>query len=300
MSAVPDGRFDELKDKVDDVADAVVDRSDDIVAPAGSAAEKVQAHPVYRGLVTAGLISYGVVHLLLALLVVQVIRGVGGDASEAGSIAMLAGVPFGFAALALVTAGMMALVVWQVLLALYGYGYLDGARLLRRKLASLGRAVVYLGLGVAAARVLWGAREDSNEATRSTSAALLSQWYGPLLVTIAGIMVVGVGLAMVKRGLTGSFAKHDLQSSVPWWAWWLGTVGWSMKGVTQVLVGALLLVASWRHDSREAGSLDLALKVIAAQPYGKVALVVVATGLAAFGVYCFPWAFNARHDASKD
>ncbi|HEY0447759.1 DUF1206 domain-containing protein, partial [Actinophytocola sp.] len=33
--------------------------------------------------------------------------------------------------------------------------------------------------------------------------------------------------------------------------------------------------------------LDAALRTLAAQPFGTIALVVVALGLAAFGVYCF-------------
>ena len=238
--------------------------------------------------------------LLLAGLVVQVVRGVGADASESGSIRMIASAPFGFVLLLLIVLGMAALALWQVLLALFGYGYLTGARLLRHKLTSLGHAGLYAGLGLLATRVLWGVEQNSNASTQSTSAALLNQWYGPPLLVIAGIVISLVAVAMIRRGVVRSFAKHDLQGSVPRWAVWLGSVGWVMKGVTQLVLGFLFWVAAWQHDPTDTGSLDLALKTIAGQPFGRATLVTVAAGFAAFGGYCFIWAFNARHDVSKD
>jgi len=295
-----EGSVSDVKQTIDEASKDIVEKADDVVAGAGETAERVQRHPVYQGLVTGGLIAYGVMHLLLAGLVVQVVRGVGADASESGSIRMIASAPFGFVLLLLIVLGMAALALWQVLLALFGYGYLTGARLLRRKLSSLGRAGLYAGLGLLATRVLWGVEQNSNASTQSTSAALLNQWYGPPLLVIAGIVISLVAVAMIRRGVVRSFAKHDLQGSVPRWAVWLGSVGWVMKGVTQLVLGFLFWVAAWQHDPTDTGSLDLALKTIAGQPFGRATLVTVAAGFAAFGGYCFIWAFNARHDVSKD
>lgn len=295
-----EGSVSDVKLTIDEASTDIVEKADDVVAGAGETAERVQRHPVYQGLVTGGLIAYGVMHLLLAGLVVQVVRGVGADASESGSIRMIASAPFGFVLLLLIVLGMAALALWQVLLALFGYGYLTGARLLRRKLSSLGRAGLYAGLGLLATRVLWGVEQNSNASTQSTSAALLNQWYGPPLLVIAGIVISLVAVAMIRRGVVRSFAKHDLQGSVPRWAVWLGSVGWVMKGVTQLVLGFLFWVAAWQHDPTDTGSLDLALKTIAGQPFGRATLVTVAAGFAAFGGYCFIWAFNARHDVSKD
>ena len=177
-----EGSVSDVKQTIDEASKDIVEKADDVVAGAGETAERVQRHPVYQGLVTGGLIAYGVMHLLLAGLVVQVVRGVGADASESGSIRMIASAPFGFVLLLLIVLGMAALALWQVLLALFGYGYLTGARLLRRKLSSLGRAGLYAGLGLLATRVLWGVEQNSNASTQSTSAALLNQWYGPPLL----------------------------------------------------------------------------------------------------------------------
>ena len=58
------------------------------------------------------------------------------------------------------------------------------------------------------------------------------------------------------------------------------------------IAGILVVVAAVRSDPSKATGLDTALKTLAAQPYGVVLLVIVALGLAAFGVYCL---FDARY-----
>lgn len=53
--------------------------------------------------------------------------------------------------------------------------------------------------------------------------------------------------------------------------------------------------AALSEDASRAGGLDQALHVILAQPFGQVLLLVVALGIAAYGVYCFFWARHAKH-----
>ena len=64
-----------------------------------------------------------------------------------------------------------------------------------------------------------------------------------------------------------------------------------LYSVAYAIVGILVLVAAITFDPNKAGGLDDALRTLAAQPFGAVLLVIVALGLAAYGVYCF---FEAR------
>jgi len=52
------------------------------------------------------------------------------------------------------------------------------------------------------------------------------------------------------------------------------------------------VVAAVQFDPSKANGLDPALKTLAAQPFGMFLLVVVAIGLAAYGVFCF---FDAKY-----
>ena len=71
-----------------------------------------------------------------------------------------------------------------------------------------------------------------------------------------------------------------------------GQVGFIAKGLSVALIGILVVIAAIRFDPDEASGLDAALKSLASQPFGPYLLIVVALGLACYGVFCF---FDARY-----
>jgi hypothetical protein len=71
-----------------------------------------------------------------------------------------------------------------------------------------------------------------------------------------------------------------------------GQLGTMAKGVAVVIIGVLVALAGLTSQPARAEGLDAALKTLASQPFGPVLLVVIAAGLASFGVYCF---FDARY-----
>jgi hypothetical protein len=58
------------------------------------------------------------------------------------------------------------------------------------------------------------------------------------------------------------------------------------------VAGALVIIAATRSEPDKATGLDGALKVLGAQPYGVVLLLLAATGLITYGLYSF---VMARH-----
>jgi hypothetical protein len=72
----------------------------------------------------------------------------------------------------------------------------------------------------------------------------------------------------------------------------LGQVGYIAKGIAFAIVGVLLFQAATSHNPARSRGLDAALRLLVAQPYGPFLLILIALGLAAFGVYCF---FQARY-----
>ena len=83
--------------------------------------------------VRIGLVAYGVVHLLIGLLAIQLALGERGEkASAQGAMHELAQQPFGELMVWAVAVGMLFLVVWRVIEAIFGHRELDGAELLRR------------------------------------------------------------------------------------------------------------------------------------------------------------------------
>lgn len=275
--------------------------ADTAVDAVAEASVTVQKHPVYRWLVTIGLSLYGVVHLLLAWLTVQIARGHRADASNQGSLATLASFPMGRLLIGAVAVGMAAMTVWQVIEAAFGYRWLKPPKRHVRRLASALRAIVYTTISLAGFGFLTSGKiANGNESAKDTSAQLMSLPGGSILVALVGVGVAIAAADQIQRGARRSFVKYDMSGTPPTWAVRLGIVGWVAKGVALAMVAVLFWAAALHHRAAEAGGLDQALRTFRSGPGGVVVLSLIAAGFAAFGIFCFIWAHYARHDASTD
>ncbi|GAB3623086.1 DUF1206 domain-containing protein [Mariniluteicoccus endophyticus] len=264
---------------------------------AQSAGSQVQNNSVYQGLVTVGLVAYGIIHLLMAWICVQLVTGGGGqEASNQGALRELASQPLGGVLLWVIAVGMVALAVWQAIEAAIGHTQFDDKKRMRKRISSVGRAVLYLALALTAGRIAMGGQaQNSNQAPQDASGTLMGMPGGPLLVGLLAAAVVAIGVSQVVKGVKRKFVEEDLDGGVPEWAKKLGTVGWVAKGVSLGLAGLLIAWAAVTFDPKKAAGLDGALKTLAAAPFGGVLLVAMALGFLAFAGYCFVWSRNARH-----
>ena len=244
----------------------------------------------------AGLLSFGVVHLVVGWLALQLALGDrAGSASSTGAVRELAQQPFGAVLVWLVAVGMMLLALWQVIEALVGHRLEQEGSRARRRLASIGKAVVYGYIGVTAARVAAGSG-SSGGGTDSTTAQIMELPAGQVLVAAVGAVIIGVGGYLVHKGWTEKFTK-DLtgqgQSGASGAAYiLLGKVGYVAKGASVGLVGVLFGYAALTHDPKKSGGLDQALQEVLQQPFGPFLLGAIAIGIGAFGVFCFA---HSRH-----
>ena len=258
-------------------------------------AAEVRHQRGYRVLVAVGLVSYGIVHLVLAWIAVQVAIGGQGDASSSGALRELASQPFGFALMVIMAVGLFTLVLWQVIEAVVGGRAAEDEKdRLRQRLRAAGRAVVYLVLGVTAAALAIGASGGSGNAEQTVTARLLALPFGRILVGIVGAVVAGVGIGQIVRGVKSKFTE-DLRSGVSQSVRILGTVGYVAKGIALVIIGLLFGLAALSYNPQRAGGMDAALGTIRSQPFGPVLLIAMAAGFACFGLFCFAWAKNAKH-----
>ncbi|MBC7630102.1 DUF1206 domain-containing protein [Aeromicrobium sp.] len=249
-----------------------------------------------------GLVAYGIVHLLIAYIAVQVAWSGGGDASSGGALKTLDEQPFGKMLLWITTIGLVALVLWQLGSAVWGYRTEEeGLKRTRKRLSSAGRAALYAVLAVSAFKVVTGSSSGgggSDSKEEGFTANLLGAPFGRVLVAIVGIAIVVVAVRQAHRGLTDSFT-HDLQPQATSGrsgraVLLVGRAGYVAKGVAIGIVGLLFGVSAITYDADKAGGLDDALKTLRDQPFGPILLSLVAAGLAAFGVFCFAWARYIR------
>jgi hypothetical protein len=262
-----------------------------------------------RSVARVGLVGYALLHLLVAWLALQLAWQAGrvgpadgrGAVDQSGAMALLADSPVGPVLLWLLAAGLGGLCLWQAVEVLRHHHHRPPAPGPDRRQAvvqlgkTLGTALLYGFLAVSAARAALGHMSRPADDARAVRGVLA--WPGgQVLVVAVGLVVVGIGVYHVRKGLRSDFLDEiDLSTVSPALctiAHRASQVGFVLKGVALVLVGAVVGYAAATFDPAQATGLDGALRAVAAEPHGGWVLTVVALGLAAFSVYCLA---RARH-----
>lgn len=253
-----------------------------------SAKQVARSRPARIG-TRVGIVAYGITHVLIAWLAVQVAFGDRGErADQNGAFQALAQQPFGRLLLWVLVIGFVAVTLWRVEQALWGYTYeSDRARQVRKRAVSAVKAVVFAVLAVLAARTAGGGGGGGQQ---GATAGLLGLPGGQLIVGAVGVGILAAGVVLVVEGWQKRF-REDMALPADRRARELiervGQVGYVAKGIAIGLVGVLVVIAAARFRPEEAAGLDAALKTLAGQPFGPYLLMAVALGLACYGAFCF-------------
>jgi Domain of Unknown Function (DUF1206) len=257
----------------------------------GTKAEQAGDSVSLQMLARFGLIAYAGVHLLIGWLALRLAWGASASksADTSGALKTLAAQPFGQVLLWLTAAGLLALALWQGSAAIWGYRDSDPAQRVRKRCASGAKAATYLALGVSAASVSLGSGSSSSQSQEHTTSGVLAWPGGQVIVVVAGLVIIGVGVASVVKGVTQSFSEEIESSSLPPAARQavarLGQVGYITKGVALGVVGGLLGYAALTFEPSKSRGLDGAMQTILAQPFGRLLLTAVGLGFVAFGLF---------------
>jgi len=261
---------------------------------AGSARQVAKSRPV-KAAARIGLIAYGITYLLIAWLALQVAFGTGGEQTDQnGAFQTIAGTPFGQALLWVLVIGFAAVALWRLEQAVFATaGVQDQSEQIKKRVENGARAVIFAALAIIAARTAVGSGEQGTG--QEAAAGVLGWPGGQFLVGAVGLVLLAIAVVKAKHGWEKKFLEEmtlpsDQKARMA--VERLGQVGSIAKAVALGLIGVLVVVAAVQFDPSKANGLDPALKTLAAQPFGMFLLVVVAIGLAAYGVFCF---FDAKY-----
>ena len=243
-----------------------------------------------------GLVTYGVVYLVLAWLAFQLSLGdYEGKVTSKGAVAQLAEQPGGTFLIVLVAVGMFVLVIWRLFEAVAGHPDEDGAELWRHRAVDVLKAVIYGTVGWSAVSVLMSSGGGGGGA-QELSQTMLGWPGGPLWVGAVGLAIIAYGgnqiwhawsekfqEKLATEGRTGEAGKAYLL---------FGKVGYIAKGIAIGLVGVLFVYAAITQDPDKSGSTDKALHKVLQQPFGPYLLMALAAGIACYGLFNFA---RARH-----
>lgn len=263
-----------------------------------SARQAARSEPVKKA-ARVGLFAYGITHLLIAWLALQIAFGSGGqEADQAGAFQTLAQQPFGKVLLWVLVVGFAAVALWRAEQAVWGYGYVsDTAKQIRKRVTAAAKAVLFVILAVVAGTAAAGGGSGGGGGGQQGLTATVLGWgvIGQILVGAVGLGIVAVGGKKIYDGIKRKFEddmslpsdRRARQVAVR-----SGQIGFIAKGVAIALIGGLVVTAAVQFRPDRAAGLDTALTTLARQPYGPYLLAAVAFGLAAYGVFCF---FDARY-----
>jgi hypothetical protein len=264
---------------------------------AGGAADRAGNSDWLENLARVGLVAYGLVHLVVAWLALQLAwGGGGGETDQSGAMATLAEQPFGKPLLWILAVGLFALAAWQaaeVLRWRSGWSASGDERkkALGKTVKSVARAVLYLALGVQCVRFALGGGQSNAQQQQQRTAGVFSWPGGRFLVAVVGLVMVGIGINQVVKGITKKFLKQIDLARAPQKAerliTRLGQAGFPAKGVAIVVVGGLFVYAAATFDPGKARGLDGAMRTILSAPFGGVLLTLTALGIICFGAFLF-------------
>jgi hypothetical protein len=260
-------------------------------------ARRLASSGLLEGTTRIGFVGYGLLHLAVGWLALQIALGrPSGEGNQSGAFQTLASQPFGKLLMVAITVGLVAMAIWQLMLAAVGHQAERGFSRTFERLASLGRTVIYAALAWTSFGVLTGRGTSSAQQQQSATAGILAHPSGRFWVAVAGLGVLALGIGMIVYGARRMFEKKLMMSrmnlSTRKTVARLGQAGYIAKGVAFGIVGVLLVRAAQTGDSAKSRGLDDALHTLAKQPFGAFLLILVAVGFLAFGVYCF---FQAKY-----
>lgn len=245
-------------------------------------------------LARAGLVARGLLYIVVALLAVQVALGDQGErADKQGALQAVVRQPFGRILILALAVGFAGYALWRFVEAAVGPpDEEDPRKAMGKRALYAARGVLYTGFFFSAARLLiWSNSKGNPDAEADWTGRVLDVPGGTWLVEGIGAAVIGAGVYVGWRGLSGKFRKRlksgEMGRAERRWIIGVGTVGMVARMVVTVLIGILLIAAAVRHDPDKAVGIDGALKALASRSYGPALLVAVAVGLAAYGAYSF-------------
>jgi hypothetical protein len=259
--------------------------------PLQGVADRATDSDAFEYAARAGFAVSGVLHLLVAYIIMRIAFGSGGNADQSGALATLARQTGGALILWVVVVGLAALGLWRIAESIVGSK--PGERAARnddtpawKRAKSLGLAVVNFAIAFSAARFAMGSGQQSTQQNAGLSAQMMQSGWGKAILVLVALGLVAVGGYHVYKGASKKFLK-DLRVSGGKAITAVGITGYAAKGVVLAGAGVLVIVAILQADPSKASGLDAAVKTLGHAPFGRVLLVVAALGIAAFGAYSF-------------
>ena len=267
--------------------------ADELKEGAQDALERASRSEWLERMARAGLVARGLLYGVVAVLAVRVAQGHQDvQPDKQGALQTVVRQPLGRVLVLLLALGFAGYALWRFVEAAVGPpDEPDSRKANFKRVGYAARGALYTFFSASAVKLfLWSNSAAVDENPEVDWTARVLDWpAGAWLVQAAGLGIIGAGLYIGWRGLSGKFRKRlkalEMGQVERRWVRGIGTVGNVARMLVALVIGVLLIVAARQHDPGQAVGIDGALKHLADRSYGPFLLVFVAAGLAAYGLY---------------
>jgi len=238
-----------------------------------------------------GFAARGLVYLLIGVFAIDAALNGGRPSDNQGVMGTVADAPGGRLLLLLCALGFAGYAFWRLTEAALDpehRGQSMKGQFERGGYALSG--IIHIGLAAAAVRLATRQTPSTNgapgdEAMRDWSAWLIEQPAGLVLLGLAALLLFATAAAQAIKAYKARFDELAGDVPAPDKVRLLGRVGYAARALVFALMGWFLLNVVLHHNPEEAGGLGAALRHLRAQDHGPLLLLVVAIGLALFGLF---------------
>jgi len=271
----------------------MADRARDAHRRPGRSADRGGLSPWLRWAGHSGYVAEGVIYLLIGgFALAAALEPASLPNGFKGALAKLADAPFGEALLALLTLGLAAFVLWQLVLAVLDPEHRDLRRSLKRRAVRVGHLLNAALYGFLCAEAAWellgfDRAADHGRSQAAWVARAMAIPFGRWMIAATGAGIALFGLYDWYRAASRSKTERvDLDGArLRRLIIVLGAVGYAARGILYGLIGAFLVDAARRYDSSHATGVAGALGALERVEYGRWLLGLVAAGLLCYGLF---------------
>jgi hypothetical protein len=258
----------------------------------------VRAEPL-QWLIRAGFVARGITYGIIGGLALAIAVGAGTDGTtpnQEGALALIARAGVGRVALIVICIGLLAYALWKLYQGAMGYGPEGGGGMgLTDRVGNAAGGFAYLVFFAVGLRALTGSSGNSSSEPHQAAGGVLAWPGGPVIVGLAGAILVGVSLYQLYDAFTGGFmddaktrqmdkSEHKVYSLY-------GRVGLSARALVFALIGYFVIRTAIEYNARQAVGVDGALARLHHQPLGEFLVALVGVGLLIFALFSL---FEAR------
>ena len=218
----------------------------------GAVNEATQTRAV-EWIARAGYPVNGILHLLIAYLIVRIALGFGGDADQTGALATLASSGGGALPLWIVAGGLIALAMWRFAEAVLGLHPAESTHAHHRKspisdrLRAFGLGLIYCAVAFTAIQFALNVSRSGKGMTAGLSARLMQSGGGKTVLVIVGLVIAAIGAYYVHKGASRKFL-NDLTVPGGRLITVLGVCGHVAEGLVLSAAGVSVIVATYVSD----------------------------------------------------